>query len=243
MRKPITTTTIEWCSHSCNPVRGQCPHYGNSAICTLKACYAEAIRTQYGNPSELSWHPNVLEDMEARKKAMTCFVGSVMDLGAEAISEHWFKQIMASGRRMEGQGKTLIYLTKNPGAFYKEEFLDHMWLGTTINHSNQTTRAYQVGGTGGATGISERNCFISFEPLLEDVSGSFPAVDRIRDNVRGFIIGGQTKPDIMPKLEWVMELIALANELGICVFLKDNLKDLPGIDIMQYRELPWETNK
>ena len=235
MSKPITTTKIEWCSHSCNPVRGQCPHYGNPDICTLTACYAEGIRTQFSNPAELTFHPNVLEDMEARKKAATIFVGSAMDLGAKEIPENWFKQVMDSGRRMEGQGKTLIYLTKNPGRFVNEEFLDHMWLGTTVNHAHQLNRALTVGAA-----QSERSCFVSFEPLFESVK---PFLEIIHPNVRGFIIGGQTKPDILPKLEWVQELIALANELGISVFLKDNLKGLEGIDIMQYRDLPWDTNK
>jgi protein gp37 len=181
--------------------------------------------------------------MEDRKRAATIFVGSAMDLGAKEIPEQWFKQIMDSGRRMVGQGKTLIYLTKRPEAFINEELLDHMWLGATVNHRNQTDRLREVGGklltVGGAQ--NERNCFISFEPLLENISCLIPS--RVSKNVRGFIIGGQTKPDILPDPAWVMELIDLANELGICVFLKDNLKGLEGIDIMAYRDLAWDTNK
>lgn len=40
------------------------------------------------------------------------------------------------------------------------------------------------------------------------------------------IIGAQTKPTVMPKIEWVREIVEACDKAGIPVFLKDSLKPL-----------------
>ncbi len=37
------------------------------------------------------------------------------------------------------------------------------------------------------------------------------------------IIGAQTKPTVMPKIEWVEEIVEACDKAGVKVFLKDNL--------------------
>ncbi|KKK71886.1 hypothetical protein LCGC14_2909470, partial [marine sediment metagenome] len=46
------------------------------------------------------------------------------------------------------------------------------------------------------------------------------------------IIGAQTKPTVMPKLEWVKEIVDAADRAGIPVFLKDSLST-PSFVAMQ----------
>jgi len=50
------------------------------------------------------------------------------------------------------------------------------------------------------------------------------------------IIGSQTKPYNPPKIEWLQAIVELADEAGVPVFLKDNLKPLLGNNLRQ--ELP-----
>ena len=67
------------------------------------------------------------------------------------------------------------------------------------------------------------------------------------------ILGSQTKPTVMPKIEWVREIVSACDKAGIPVFLKDNLKPLidktPNIvGLTQYgsaklrQEMPDEAN-
>jgi protein gp37 len=84
--------------------------------------------------------------------------------------------------------------------------------------------------------------FISFEPLLEDVmdmplifgGGIIPQADWV-------IIGSQTKPYNPPKIEWVQAIVEAADEAGVPVFQKDNLKPLLGDNLRQ--ELPDRKHK
>ncbi len=45
------------------------------------------------------------------------------------------------------------------------------------------------------------------------------------------ILGAQTKPTVMPKIEWVQEIVEAADKAGIPVFLKDSLKQLMLTDL------------
>lgn len=40
------------------------------------------------------------------------------------------------------------------------------------------------------------------------------------------ILGSQTRPTVMPRIEWVEEIVRACDKAGIPVFLKDNLKPL-----------------
>ena len=44
------------------------------------------------------------------------------------------------------------------------------------------------------------------------------------------IIGAQTKPTVMPKIEWIQEIVEAADKAGIPVFLKDNLLKLLPVE-------------
>ena len=42
--------------------------------------------------------------------------------------------------------------------------------------------------------------------------------------IQRVIIGAQTRPTIMPRIEWVQEIVQACDKAGIPVFLKDNLR-------------------
>lgn len=43
------------------------------------------------------------------------------------------------------------------------------------------------------------------------------------------ILGSQTMPTVMPKIEWVREIVEACDKAGIPVFIKNNLADAFGI--------------
>ncbi len=51
--------------------------------------------------------------------------------------------------------------------------------------------------------------------------------NKLKDaGISWIIIGSQTRPTVMPKLEWVTGIVEAADKAGCAVFLKDNLKPL-----------------
>ena len=61
--------------------------------------------------------------------------------------------------------------------------------------------------------------FLSIEPLLNDVSQDIDI-----SGVNWVVVGAQTGPGaIKPKKEWVQNLIDIAREYNVPIFLKDNL--------------------
>lgn len=115
-------------------------------------------------------------------------------------------------------------LTKQPQNLVQfSPFSPNAWVGVTA--TNQ--RAYDIG----ASLLSQVEAtvkFMSLEPLLEPII--LPYYNRAFDWV---IIGAQTQPTVMPRREWVKRIVKAADDAGIPVFLKDNLKPLMGSDLMQ----------
>ena len=122
-------------------------------------------------------------------------------------------------------------LTKYPSnATYN--FPDNVWLGYTI------TDFYDLFwyDLKDFEDTKAKTHFISFEPLL----GEIPT-DCLNGNIDWIIIGSQTNPYKPPKKEWVLLLLGRAKQLGIPVFMKNNLKPLfsfPKFELCQ--EFPKE---
>ena len=57
------------------------------------------------------------------------------------------------------------------------------------------------------------------------------------------ILGSQTKPTVMPKIEWVREIVEAADKAGIPVFLKDNLKPLLPKEKLFYKPMKTKVNE
>jgi len=103
---------------------------------------------------------------------------------------------------------TFLFLTKFPLNASKFSFPPNAWVGTTIEKDFQPLRE------AGLRKVKATVRFISAEPLLGQIS-------RLPDWIDWLIIGAMTGPNaITPKAEWVEELLALAEEAHIPVFLK-----------------------
>ena len=242
----LNKSDIEWTEFTANPIRGRCPHYGTPKCGTY--CYAEPIRNKQGL-GDPAFYSKVLDAIKTRKKPSTFFLGSMIDMFADEIPEAWLLEILKVLN--DCRQHTFILLTKNPDrmsdmfSLYHGIGVDldfrHVWLGETVTR----------GSAGGKTQ------FVSAEPLLGPVfgfaseitshEGIIVGAGTFRDMSKAYVHGKKYGLDVIkvdreyilkPRLEWVRDIIDLADEYGVRVFLKDNLLEVYP-DLPRRRELAW----
>ena len=104
---------------------------------------------------------------------------------------------------------------------------DNWWFGSTLDNANATR----------FDGRFRWNTFTNIEPLMEYMNvglGSF-------GGDKWVIIGAETgnrKGKVIPKREWVENILNAARITRMKVFMKESLRDLMGDDFRQ--EFPWE---
>ena len=152
-----------------------------------------------------------------QSKPRGIFVCSMGDLFGEGIPEDWTDRVMDQ-IRIHRQHRFYL-LTKQPQNLPKNYtyWPDNCWVGVSATNGQQAGDA-----VGYLLNIRARVKYISFEPLLERIEIS----DQGLSPIDWVIIGAQTKPTVMPKVEWVKEIVEAADGAGIPVFLKDSLKPL-----------------
>ena len=168
-----------------------------------------------------------------RVKPKGIFVCNMCDFFGEWLPADWqmevFKAIRANPQHR------FYFLTKIPWNVGKWSPLpDNCWLGATVCDKRTSWHAFWYYFN---SVIKAKIKFISFEPLLDDVTelpGGY-GVSAIH-KADWIVIGSQTKPYNPPKIEWVQALVEAADKAGKPVFLKDNLKPLMGDHLRQ--ELP-----
>lgn len=196
-----------------------------------------------------TFHRYKLDEPKRWKKPRTIFVCSMADLFGEWVPDEWIKAVFDVCEKAPWH--RYIFLTKNPfrlmlmaaakeveeGEKYRPEDMqkikghtplpkhDNWWFGSTLD--NKDARRFQWWGY---------HSFVSIEPLTEfmDVGlGSFGSDEWV-------IIGAETgnrKDKVVPKREWVDNIIEAASITGMKVFMKGSLRDLMGDDFRQ--EFPW----
>lgn len=202
-----------------------------------------------------TFHRYKLEEPKRWKKPKTIFVCSMADLFGEWVPDEWIKAVFDACDAAPQH--RYIFLTKNPKrlvmmsnshivsewnkehpgkphrqtADYAEytplPVRDNWWYGSTLD--NPGARRFD----GGLTWHS----FTSIEPLtgFMDVGlGSFGSDEWT-------IIGAETgnrKGKVIPKREWVNNILDAASITHMKVFMKESLRGIMG-EVFQ-QELPWE---
>jgi len=120
-------------------------------------------------------------------------------------------------------------LTKQPQNLIKwSPFPANCYVGVTATNPSMFTDACYY-----LKRIKATVKYISLEPLLE--FSRLPEVLSwqrwiytwlLEGGISQLIIGAQTKPIVLPQIEWVEEIVGAADKAGIPVFLKDNLWSL-----------------
>lgn len=204
---------------------------------------------------EPTFHRYKLDEPQRWKKSRTIFVCSMADLFGEWAPDEWIEQVFEACEAAPQH--RYLFLTKNPGRLCKmasaykirrwnerhegkthsqtEAYAqtlslpshDNWWFGSTLD--NKKARRFQ--------GDNHFHTFTSIEPLTEPMDvglGSFGSDEWV-------IIGAETgnrKGKIIPKREWVENIVEAAQITGMKVFMKESLRSLMGADFRQ--EFPWE---
>lgn len=198
-------------------------------------------------------HKYRLNEPAKWKKPKNIFVCSMADLFGEWVPDEWIKAVFDACDKAPQH--RYIFLTKNPKRLmkmyakrrffklshkYPDAVMDdsiknvmpmpernNWWFGSSVTCKRDL---YAQGS------LNDHN-FISIEPLHERLDagiGSFGHVEWI-------IIGAETgnrKDKIIPKREWVENIVEAASITGAKVFMKESLRCVMGEEFRQ--ELPWE---
>lgn len=226
----MNRSNIEWTEFTLNPIRGKCPH-------NCWYCYAWPIYQKLGYKEEPVFLSSVLEELKKRKKSSTIFIGSMFDLWANAIPGEWIDEIVEKCRLWRQH--IYLFCTKNPARYHNYGFLKHCWYGATVDQDI-------YGFTEQATELlfpddKDFNSFISFEPLCAPVDKQ-DLEYAIGGGLKQIIVGamtGQGKKNIIPKKEWILDIIEVADKYKVPVFLKDNLLKLYP-ELPKKRDLAWK---
>jgi len=222
---------IGWCDLTFNPVWGCLNH--------CEYCYARGIakrfckkmaELEYKNYCNANRDINIMETRLERflptfiysqfkkklpKKPQRIFVGSMSEI--YYWNEEWIEMVIEKIKRYPQH--TFQFLTKFPKVYYGRVFPENCWLGVTITKDNDFEKNDEWWGWF----FNETNfTFFSFEPLLKPISTEWIGYS----NVDWVIIGAETgnrKNKVIPKKQWVWDIVKYCDLNKIPVYIKDNL--------------------
>ena len=168
-------------------------------------------------------------------KPSRIFVCSMADLFGEWVPASWIEEVFKACEAAPQH--TYLFLTKNYLKASKYKYRDNWWIGKTITN-NDNSRLFE-GDPWSVDRIDRANQFLSIEPIQGDISD----LKYYLYSFRWVIIGaetGQNKSKIIPKREWIEDIVNQCKAAGVPVFLKNSLKALMGDNFIQ--EWPEEMN-
>jgi protein gp37 len=225
----MNDTKIEWCDKTLNPVVGctfGCPY-----------CYAKRIndrfRSQFGFAKDFSkpeFFPDRLNQLNY-KKPQNIFMDSMSDIADWGMSV--LEKVFEATAKYPQHN--YLFLTKRPLelAMLMNCNRDNHWFGVSMTQWDDIDRVRNL-----ENWLDVKKRFISFEPLLGPTHINF----YVYKDFNWFIIGAETgnRPDkIIPKKEWVDEIVGFAQFHNIPVYMKESLLQIMGEENM-LREFPKE---
>ncbi len=238
-------TKIDWCDSTWNPVTG-CFH-------ECKYCYARKIAERFGGKQKYAdifvenepvkenngktlayphsfsptFHIYRLNDYIA-KKGRNIFVCSMADLFGDWVPGSWIEEVFSACEKSPQHN--YMFLTKNPERYFvlhQEGKLlkgDNIWYGSTLTDP----------AMGVFFGGDVYNTFLSIEPILQPFGKIPNAGDKY---LPGWVIvgaeTGRRKEKVIPKREWLEEILEDCRRYGIPLFMKSSLADIWGEPLVQ----------
>ncbi len=246
----MNKTKIDWCDSTWNPVTG-CLH-------GCKYCYAERIAERFGgnitgtetvkritiddgrviwdlnNPIHKTngkvspypcgfvptFHRYKLEEPQKWKKGRNIFVCSMADLFGKWVPDNWIEEVFKACEKAPQHN--YLFLTKNPLRYellHQKGILKkspNMWYGYSATNDN-CDYWYDL----------QYNSFVSIEPILEPLKIYFG---------KWVIIGAETgrrKDKVIPKREWIEDIVNECRKASIPIFMKSSLADIWGEPLIQ----------
>lgn len=215
-------TKIDWCDCTINPVVG-CKN-------GCKYCYAERINDRFHfvpNWKKPEFFPKKLEQLKS-KKPKSIFMDSMSDIGR--WEEPWREQVYKAIE--DNPQHNYIFLTKGKG------FLDALYKWKRNIGNKQTIFFGKTVDKQDMTGDNDPYDFLSVEPILEpiELKGEYNRYLKL------VIIGAETgnrKGKVIPKKEWIDDIVTACDEANVGVFMKESLRKIMGDEFRQDK-LPWD---
>lgn len=249
----MNRSKIEWCDHTFNPITG-CLH--NCEYCYARRMSTRfagdirlnmlATRDYHLEPAKGSiyvlekpminetgkqliypfgFNPTLhlyrIRNLEKLKSGKNIFVGAMADIFGEWVPDNWLDKVMAACK--DNEQHNYLFLTKNPARYtsYSIPVQENMWYGTTITGNGDIDKLAYMEFPG--------NKFISVEPFHKRISPEH--IKKMCDVCNWIIVGAETgnrNSKIIPKKEWVEDILFEADKCGIPVFMKDSLIPIVG---------------
>ena len=204
----MNRTKIDWCDHTWNPVWGclnNCPY-----------CYARKLAKRFGDAEfKPAWKQKNF-DKPFPKKPSRIFVNSMSDIRWWAM--RWTNDVL--NKIADHPWYTFLFLTKYPYIYSEYLFPSNCWLGVSVAKTDDFHGIL----------MPTRNPFVSLEPLHGRIIPGFLA------GYDWVIIGaesGNRKGKVIPRREWIAEIVDYCKENQIPVFLKDSLREIWGEPLIQ----------
>ncbi len=252
----MNRSRIEWCDHTWNPVTGcrhECPYCyarrmvdrfagdvrlnkmarkdysmagaadGGGDLFVLDApMLNETGRTlAYPFGFEPTLHRYRMDYPGKLKMGKNIFVGAMSDVFGGWVPDGWLDEIFEACMRHSVHN--YLFLTKNPKRYLQygvPEGRENLWYGTTITRREELKRIGHL--------PARARTFVSVEPILEDLHldgcPAFGEVDWI-------IIGAETgrnRQKVVPRLEWIGDVLSAADAADVPVFMKESLVPVVG---------------
>ena len=258
----MTKTKIEWLDggYTWNPVTGclnQCPYCyaekftkrfkgADKHISTLHAGTEKCKLYELRYPAKIkgrnasypfgfspTFHRYRLAEPQGKKKPQNIFVCSMADLFGEWVPDEWIELVYQACE--QAPQHRYLFLTKNPSGIFRDsiQLMKDAWYGTTITMQRNLER-------NGFLPLSGKR-FLSIEPLLEQIDlderpyrSAIPFTDWV-------IIGAETgnrKGKVIPKREWIENIVNECRKHNVPVFMKNSLAKIWGEPLIQ--EYPWK---
>lgn len=222
----MNTTTIEWATHTWNPVTGCTPVSEGCENCYAKRM-AQRLRGRYGYPEDepfkVTFHPNRLKEPLKLRKPSRIFVCSMGDILHDNVEPVVLAMILDIVSRCPQH--TFLVLTKRPermvedirqnamiAGWFKKP-LPNLWWGVTVENNDYLWRIAHL------LQIPAAVRFVSVEPMLGPVGLNDIGFDGVRLKAECFcdsprsagldwvICGGETGPGARPMHpDWVRSL-------------------------------------
>jgi protein gp37 len=152
------------------------------------------------------------------------------DLFVEWVPDEWIRQVFNACAAAPQH--RYLFLTKNPSRYEKDIekciSYDRFWFGTTVT-DEKTPYFFS----------NSHNTFLSIEPIQSDFSKALS-----HPFVKWVIVGAETgnrKGKIIPKRDWIKNILSRCYDNGIPVFMKSSLAEIWGVPLIQ--DYPWETGE
>ena len=163
-------------------------------------------------------------DKKFPQKTQKIFVGSMSEI--YYWEDRWLEKVLEKVKLYPQH--IFQFLTRYPEVYDRCIFPKNCWIGVTITREKDFER--------GIPYLFVTSCnitFVSIEPILEHINPR-PFSNA---NIDWVILGAETgnrKGKIIPKKEWVEEIVNHCRHKDIPVYLKDSLKDIYPVEIKEF---------